>query len=87
MHQPGRRTVKVIDVRDPDRAPAGALHAFWLWFRRDFVLRRIALLCGGALGMFVFGYIIVHVILLAPVILLAVLLFAYGISGRLRVRP
>jgi len=87
MHQPGRRTVKVIDVQDADRVRPSALHAFWRWFRRDFVLRRVALLSGVALGLFVFGYIVVHVILLAPVILLAVLLIAYGISGRLRVRP
>jgi hypothetical protein len=85
MSKSKRREVKVVDVRDAERSPPGALQAFLRWFGQDLVLRRISLLAGGALGLFIVGYIVVHMLMLAPVVLLAVFLVAYGISGRRRV--
>ena len=64
----------------------GFLRAFWAWFRRDFVLRRLALLVSALCMLFTVGYILVHMILLAPVLLLAGLCFLYGVSGRTRIR-
>jgi len=86
MSDSRRKTVKVVEVRDPESSPPGALHGFLRWFRQDFVLRRVSLLAGGALGLFIVGYIVVHMLMLAPVVLLAALLVGYGISGRRRVR-
>jgi hypothetical protein len=86
MREPWRRIFVVYpEGRDPPRL--GFFRAFWIWFRRDFVLRRISLLVSGLCVLFILGYLLVHVILLAPVLLLAVLCFMYGVSGARRRTP
>lgn len=54
------------------------------WFRRDFILRRFALVVGGLCVLFIFGYVLFHALLMVPVFLLAVICFCYGASGRRR---
>lgn len=77
------RRVVVVDVRNADepRARRGSI-AFWRWLRRDFILRRLSLLASAAGLVFVFAYLLLHVIMLAPLLLLSVLTFLYGVSGR-----
>ena len=71
----------VIERRNDRPNLFGALLA---WFRRDFVLRRLSLVVGGLCVLFIFGYVLFHTLLMAPVFLLAVLCFWYGASGRRR---
>ena len=86
MNKP--RRVVVVDVRDADESRAADLRAsrgliaFWRWLRRDFILRRLSLLASAAGLVFVFAYLLLHVIMLAPLLLLSILAFLYGVSGR-----
>ncbi|MBN2490432.1 MAG: hypothetical protein JXQ29_06245 [Planctomycetes bacterium] len=86
MWPPGRRVFVVLpEGRNAPRL--GFLRAFWIWFRRDFVLRRLALVVSGLCVLFILGYLLLHVILLAPALLLAVICFLYGMSGSRRAEP
>ena len=72
------RRVTVIECRN---GRPGLFKALLEWFRRDFILRRISLVVSGLCALFIFGYVLFHTLLMAPVFLLAVLCFWYGASG------
>jgi len=86
MNEP--RRVAAVEMQDADQpgpglfTAAGLFAASWRWLRRDFILRRLSLMASALCLVFVFGYLLLHVITLVPLLLLAVLAFLYGVSGR-----